>query len=276
MTQAIKISNFLLGQSLQYTRCNPSQKCEGTETFGTTIGSYSVKLVVQRDPDSDPIKATAYTPNQAACLSRGLPDAPVCQLKLVLAGDQLARPISGSPQLHTTLKYSKIGAISKENHSILSNEEAASRFPQIPPLSTEAYSFPLMFALIAGAVFATVLFLIKRHHNTIKKQLFATNQKINELGGRVSGQEVELITQQRKYQASTVASLANKSHTTFEPSLPPSPPSLDISIMASRECQADINRQIEKILLRLDPLEQQMTTILVRIPGKEDKISESS
>jgi hypothetical protein len=274
MTQAIKIPDFLLSQGLQYTRCNPSRKCECTETFGTTKGSYSVDLVVQRDPDDDPIKATAYMPDQAAC-SRGQAESIGCQLELVFEGDQLAQLISGSPQLHTTSRYSKTGAIDKENHSTLSNEEAVSKFAKGPPPSTEVYPFPPIYALIAGAMFATVLFLVNRHYSTIKKQLFAANQKINELDRRVSGQEIELITQQRKYQPSTVTSLANKSHTTVEPSLLPPPPGLDISIMASRRSQSDINQQIEEILLRLDSLEQQMTAILVRTSLKGYKIDES-
>lgn len=271
MTQSQVLTKFQLKKGLNYTICNPSEKCGGTQTsLGRTKDNYIVDLVVKRDPNGKRESATAYMPNQAKCISRGLPDAPVCQLDLLFKGKQLEQLISSSTDRRL-------------NGSEINNNPTPPRpTPGVgnpPPhehpqyIGTADLLLPALLAgLVGGAAFSAIQVLVtlllkkKKDQNTsrvshnqvsrdtgkrsdlpesdriareVQKQLFPARQKIQDLENKVSNLEIKLIEQYQKDQALNIKAPPISSMgpdilfamKETATHLPPPPPPLSIDII---------------------------------------------
>jgi hypothetical protein len=271
MTPTTNHPNFTLKKGIKYTICNPSVKCDGTETFGETQDNYIVDLVVQYDPDGKPDSATAYMPNQAACLSRGLPNTPECQLDLLFQDEQLVQLISSSPQ--TFKDPPKVTGNVKPPQLVgVEGNQPPPPTPQ-PNTAADLVLPALLAGLVGGAAFSVIQAIVtlflkrKRTQNTsrvlknsatrdiekhselaesdriareVQKQLFPARQKTQELEKRVFDLEIKLIEQYQKDQALGIKSPSigsvppDISFTTKEPAIylpPPPPPALSIDII---------------------------------------------
>lgn len=264
MTQPTNHPKFQLKKGIQYTICNPSAKCVGTETLGYTQDNYIVDLVVQRDSDGKLERATAYMPNQAVCLSPGLPGQPECQLDLLFEGKQLDKLFSSSPpptsdqpakdKRSPSPQSTKVNAVTPPKHT---HPEYIGEADLLLPV--------LLAGLVGGAAFSAIQVLVtllrkkKRDQNTsrvsrnqvaqntekrselpesdriareVQKQLFPARQKIQDLDNKVSDLEIKLIEQYQKDQSLNIkappisSTVPDISFAMKEPAtyLPPPPP----------------------------------------------------
>lgn len=256
MALAIRIPDFLLKKDIEHTRCNPSGKCTGTETFWLIKGNYIIDLVIQRNLDSKPTSATAYMPNVAAC-SRGLPRSSHCQLDLLFEGEQLEKLISRSPQ---SSKVSLAPAMAEKNSlppltPVLGNNLHILEAPQ--SIRAADLLLPAHIAKLIGGAASTAIHVVRQLRN---RDAFLRSVLRNE-----SHHEDKITA----IQASSAAAHAQVSK-------PAKRPFAVNNKRTSQESQDDISLQIEEILLRVDSPEQRMTARLVKTSFEENKIGESS
>jgi hypothetical protein len=242
MTPTTNHPNFTLKKGVKYTICNPSAKCDGTETLGETQDNYIVDLVVQYDPDGKPDSATAYMPNQAACLSRGLPNTPECQLDLLFEDEQLV-------QLISTFKepVKETGNAKPPQLVGVGGNQA----PPPPPQPNTAYAIGLIAASCVAVIIAIMVRQLRKRNATLNSIVRAGSQKQNTV--------MPLRASSVQAQASdlNVSSLSGNNRS------------------ATRLAQPDTDQKIEEILSRLDSLEQQMVSILMKTSIKSEQMDES-
>lgn len=247
MKQTTRIPNFLLKEGVLYSKCNPSQICAGTEMLGAVKTRRIVDLVIQRSPEGMPIRANAYIPNEVAC-SRKIFE---CQLDLVFEGEQLARLISGSSQI---LNYSRDDSISKVENPFLAEENISySQSHELLPFSINPY-YALGVIVICIPIAIAIMVRQLRKRNLLLRSMVK-----NESHNRNTN--AAMRASPSTHQVQTPRSAAKSLGATNK--------------MARREYQSNTDQKIEEILLRLDSLEQQMTSVLVRTSFRADKIDEA-
>lgn len=162
MTQATTFHDFFLRHGLQYTRCNPTRECDGTEELGTTIQDRKYEIVIQRNSEGTPIRANAYRPNQKACSSN---DPMRCEFNLLFEDDQLRSLFSLYPTLKEEqqdsqqIKTEKNPSSSKYQQSMKNNPSSSLINDGMKFDFTPSLALGLIGSLVAGAAVITAIYM---------------------------------------------------------------------------------------------------------------------
>jgi hypothetical protein len=175
MTQSTTFDKFFLRQGLQYTRCNRTRECVGTEELGATIKGREYEIVIQRNSEGIPIKANAYRPNQKACSSN---DPIRCEFNLLFEDVQLANLFSLYPTLEEEpqdiqqSKTEKNPSSSKHEQPMKSNPSSPSIHDGMKVNFTPSLALGLIGSLVAGAAVITAIcmWVNRRRQKSIRGQ----------------------------------------------------------------------------------------------------------
>jgi hypothetical protein len=256
MTKLIEIPHFYLDSGINFSKCLPSERCpSGIENISTTEAGY-VDLVIQLDAANKPVKANAYQPDIGAC-SRDAEVSGACRGIFQFEGKPLADLIKNSvvtqhePNELQSLRMGEVQGVPQVRLHQERLHYTAFRPQNLISGFNPYYAIGLIAASCVAVTIVIMLRRLRKRDATLKSIVRAGSQKQNTI--------MPLRASSIQAQASdlTARSLSGNNRS------------------ATGLVQPDTDQKIEEILSRLDSLEQQMVSDLMKTSIKSEQMDES-
>jgi len=253
MTTPITIPNFLLKQGLEYTQCLDSPRCPGGSAYGKVVKDSNVELIIDLDSFNVPFQASAYLPNKATC-SRGVAESTACELNLIFTGDQLDQLKNSS-----SILQQKLSALQKPSGDKAESQngwfkEQQNAYGTGGNEVNPYYAIGLIIAIIP-IISAIMIGRLRKHNAALKSILNSMLRSEPKTSSTIAPMHASSVSKQ----------ISNSGMT----------PSDSRNGCTAEESQLNTDQKLEEVLSRLDLLEQQMVSLLMKSSLKRDELDRS-